>query len=134
MMKKQLLRLNGTLERDPAIDVWMNGHKGDLGMFAREWFEVMRTCGDEVREILHDGCPVACLGDAPFGYVNVFTSHMNVGFFRGVELPDPARLLQGAGKFMRHVKLRRETAVDAASLNRLIETAYRNIKEHVENG
>jgi hypothetical protein len=24
--------------------------------------------------------------------------------------------------------------VDAASLNRLIETAYRNIKEHVENG
>ena len=73
-----------------------------------EWFEVMRKCGDEVREILHDGCPVSCLGDAPFGYVNVFTSHVKVGFFHGVATPDPAHLLQGAGKFMHHVKLRPE--------------------------
>src|SRR5437763_10647989 len=52
----------------------------------------MRKCGDEVRELLHDGCPVACLGDAPFGYVNVFASHVNVGFFHGAALPDPAAL------------------------------------------
>jgi hypothetical protein len=26
------------------------------------------------------------LGDAPFGYVNVFTSHVNVGFFQGTAL------------------------------------------------
>jgi hydrogenase maturation factor len=38
------------------------------------WFGVMRKCGDEVRELLHGGCPVAFLGDAPFGYVHVFTS------------------------------------------------------------
>jgi hypothetical protein len=25
-----------------------------------KWFEVMRECGDEVRELLHDGCPAAC--------------------------------------------------------------------------
>ena len=99
-----------------------------------EWFEVMRKCGDEVREILHDGCPVPCLGDAPFGYVNVFTSHVNVGFFHGAALPDPAHLLQGAGKFMRHVKLRPGTATDAASLGKLIETAYSDIKQRVENG
>jgi hypothetical protein len=89
----------------------------------------MRRCGDEVREILHDGCPVACLGDAPFGYVNVFTSHVNVGFFHGAALPDPARLLQGTGKFMRHVKLRPGMATVAESLNKLIETAYSDIAE-----
>ena len=99
-----------------------------------EWFEVMRKCGDEVRELLHDGCPVACLGDVPFGYVNVFTSHVNVGFFQGAALPDPARLLQGTGKFMRHVKLRPGTATDAASLSRLIELSYSDIKARVENG
>ena len=82
-MRTELFRLNGTLEHDPAIDAWMKAREGELGMIAREWFEVMRRCGDEVREILHDGCPVACLGDAPFGYVNVFTSHVNVGFFQG---------------------------------------------------
>ncbi|MFY9748839.1 MAG: DUF1801 domain-containing protein [Acidobacteriaceae bacterium] len=133
-MKAELLRFNGTVERDPAIDAWMKQHAGELGAVAREWFEVMRRCGDEVREILHDGCPVACLGDVPFGYVNVFTAHVNVGFFQGAGLRDPAHLLQGSGKFMRHVKLKPGTATDAASLRRLIENAYSEIKARVENG
>ena len=133
-MRTDLMRVNGTVERDPAVDAWMKEHPGELGDIAHTWFEVMRRCGDEVRETLHDGCPVACLGDAPFGYVNVFTSHVNVGFFHGAELPDPASLLQGSGKFMRHVKLRPGTAADAASLSRLIETAYADIKARVENG
>src|ERR1700759_230132 len=128
-MRTELLRFEGAAERDPAIDACMKEHGGELGTIANHWFEAMRKCGDEVREILHDGCPVACLGDAPFGYVNVFTSHVNVGFFQGATLPDPACMLQGAGKFMRHVKLRPGTATDAASLRRLIETAYSDIKE-----
>src|SRR5215831_20443098 len=115
-MKSELLRLNGAVERDPAIDAWFEAHLDELGAIAREWFEAMRRCGDEVREVLHDGCPVACLGDAPFGYVNVFTSHVNVGFFQGAALRDPAKLLQGAGKCMRHVKLRPGAAIDGASL------------------
>jgi len=101
---------------------------------AHQWFDVMRKCGDEVRELLHDGCPVACLGDAPFAYVNVFTSHVNVGFFQGATLPDPGRMLQGAGKFMRHVKLRPGTVTNAAALNRLIHAAYSDIKARVEHG
>ena len=133
-MKIELLRFNGAQERDPRIDSWMEQHGSELGAIARDWFEVMRRCGDEVRELLHDGYPVACMGDVPFGYVNVFRSHVNVGFFQGATLPDPARLLQGAGKFMRHVKLRPGTATDAASLARLIETAYLDIKARVENG
>jgi hypothetical protein len=133
-MRRELLRFNGAVERDSAIDAWMNEHSGELGAMALEWFEAMRACGDEVRELLHDGCPVACLGDAPFGYVNVFTSHVNVGFFHGAALRDPARLLEGSGKFMRHVKLRPGTATNRAALSRLIELAYLDIKERVENG
>jgi hypothetical protein len=133
-MRTQLLRFNGAVERDPAIDAWMKEHAGELGAMARRWFEAMRKCGDEVRELLHDGCPVACLGDAPFGYVNVFTSHVNVGFFHGNALPDPARQLQGAGKFMRHVKLRPGTAINAAALSGLIDAAYSDIKVRVEHG
>ncbi len=134
MIRTELLRFDGTVERDPAIDAWWKEHGGELGNIAREWFEVMRKCGDEVREVLHDGCPVACFGDVPFGYVNVFTSHVNVGFFQGSTLRDPARMLQGAGKFMRHVKLRPEIETDAAALRKLIEMAYADIKARVENG
>ncbi|WP_263416607.1 DUF1801 domain-containing protein [Terriglobus albidus] len=133
-MKTEILRFDGAVERDAAIDAWMNEQRGDLGAIAREWFEVMRRCGDEVRELMHDGCPVACLGDAPFGYVNVFNAHVNVGFFHGAALPDPARLLQGTGRFMRHVKLRPGVETNAAALNRLIRAAYSDIKARVEHG
>jgi hypothetical protein len=133
-MKADLLRFDGAVERDPAIDAWMTEHAGELGAVARQWFEVMRECGDEVRELLHDGCPVACLGDVPFGYVNAFTAHVNVGFFQGASLADPARLLQGTGKFMRHVKLRPGTTINAAALGKLINLAYADMKDRVENG
>ena len=131
-MKSELLRFEGAVERDPAIDAWMKEHAGELGAIAHRWFEVMRKCGDEVRELLHDGCPVACLGDAPFGYVNVFTSHVNVGFFQGAALRDPAGLLLGTGKFMRHVKLKPGPPTNDAELRRLIDAAYADIKERVE--
>ena len=129
----KVLRLNGAVERDPAIEVWMKEHPGELGDIAYQWFEVMRGCGDEVLELLHDDCPVACFGDAPFGYVNVFTSHVNVGFFQGSALPDPAHLLEGKGRCMRHVKLRPGTAMDGAALTRLIQAAYSSMKTRVEN-
>jgi hypothetical protein len=134
MMRTDLLRFNGAMERDAAIDAWLNEQAGELGAIARQWFEVMRNCGDEVRELMHDGCPVACLGDVPFAYVNVFTSHVNVGFFRGAELADPGRMLEGTGKFMRHVKLRPGKEVNAAALTMLIDRAYWDIKARVENG
>jgi hypothetical protein len=134
MRRTDLLRFDGAVERDPAIDCWMREHAGELGAIAHKWFEVMRKCGDEVRELLHDGCPTACLGDAPFGYVNVFTSHVNVGFFHGASLPDPACSLQGNGRFMRHVKLRPGMATDSAALHRLIDMAYSDIKDRLEQG
>jgi hypothetical protein len=133
-MRTQLLRFDGVRGRDPAIDKWVKKHAGELGAIAAQWFEVMRNCGDEVRELLHDGCPVACLGDVPFGYINVFASHVNVGFFHGAALSDPAHLLEGTGKAMRHVKLKPGTDTNDAALRRLVEAAYSDIKARVEHG
>jgi len=133
-MKTDFLRFDGVVERDPAIDAWMKQHKSELGAIAHRWFEAMRNCGDEVRELMHDGCPTACLGDAPFAYVNVFATHVNVSFFHGASLPDPTRLLQGTGKFMRHVKLKPGTPTNASAINALIDAAYSDIKSRVENG
>jgi hypothetical protein len=128
----RLFRFSVTLTRDPAIEAWMRDHAGELGAIAQRWFEVMRGCGDDVRETLHDGHPTACVADTAFGYVNIFKSHVNVGFFQGAEIADPRGLLEGAGKFMRHVKLRREDEVDAEALAKLIETAYTDIKSRLK--
>jgi hypothetical protein len=130
----KLLRFPGSVKRDPAIEVWMHEHSDELGAIARCWFEVMRDCGDDVRELLHDGHPTACVGDAAFAYVNAFKAHVNVGFFRGAEIADPEGLLEGAGKFMRHVKLAPDRAVDAAALMKLIETAYADMKGRLTCG
>jgi hypothetical protein len=59
---------------------------------------------------------------------------VNVGFFHGSALPDPARLLQGTGKFMRHVKLRPQEPANVAALSNLIDAAYSDIKARVEHG
>ena len=129
MPRSQVLRFPGGLNRDPAIEAWMHGHSGALGAIAQRWFEVMRACGDDVRELLHDGHPTACVGDAAFAYVNAFRAHVNVGLFRGAAIADPDGLLEGTGRFMRHVKLSPGRGVNATALMKLIETAYADMKE-----
>ena len=124
----RLFLLPSSVKRDPAIESWLKVHSSDLGVTAHYWFDVMRNCGRDVRETMHDGAPTACVGAAAFAYVNVFTAHVNVGFFLGAELADPEGLLEGNGKFMRHVKLRPEREVDSSVLRALIEQAYVDMK------
>ena len=129
---RDIFRVSGTSKRDRAIDAWFDEQPEDLGAIARTWFGRMRACGTDVREAMHDGCPVACIEDAPFAYVDAFTAHVNVGFFRGAALADPAGLLEGTGKFMRHVKLRPGGEVDATALVTLVNTAYADMKRRLK--
>jgi len=126
------MRFSTSVERDPAIEVWMREHSGELGAIAQSWFDVMRACGDDVRELLHDGHPTACVGDAAFAYVNAIKAHVNVGLFRGAGIADPQGLLEGTARFMRHVKLGPGRDVDAAALTKLIETAYADMKRRLK--
>jgi hypothetical protein len=128
----QIFLFPSSVKRDPAIAVWIHEHSDELGAIAERWFEVMRDCGDDVREVLHDGHPTVCVGEAAFAYVDAFKAHVNVGFFRGAEIADPGGLLEGTGKFMRHVKLRPERDIDETALMKLIETAYADMKERVQ--
>ena len=132
MKQSSILRFDGAVKRDPAVQAWLDGQPQPLRAIAREWFERMRACGDDVVELMHDKCPTVCVGDAGFAYVNTFTAHVNVGFLRGSELPDPAGLLEGAGKLGRHVKLRPSEPIDSEALAALIAEAYRNINACLE--
>src|SRR5438874_2923476 len=125
----QLMRFPSSVKRDSAFEVWMREHSDELGVIAQRWFEVMRDCGDDVRELLHDGHPTACVCDAAFGYVNAFKAHVNVGFFRGAEIAYPEGLLEGTGKFVRQVRLRLGRDFNATDRTKRIETAYTDTKE-----
>jgi hypothetical protein len=128
----ELFRFPSALRRDPAVDAWLDSQPPALGDIARAWFTQMRRCGPDIRELIHDGCPVACVQDAAFACVNVFTSHVNVGFYQGASLDDPAELLQGSGKRMRHVKLRPDVPGDATALGRLIEDACTDMRRRLQ--
>src|SRR5450631_3255843 len=123
-----ILRLSGGVKWDTAVDIWLSDGPIELRSIAKKWFARMRQCGDDVRELMHDGCPVACVEDAPFGYVNSFKSHVNVGFFYGAMLADPAGLLEGSGKRMRHVKLKPGPELNSTPLLDLIDAAYLDIR------
>ena len=116
----------------PQIDAWLSREPDELFSIARQWFTVFRQCGEDVNETMHDGCPTACVDGAAFGYVNVFTAHVNVGFFTGAFLEDPHHLLEGTGKRMRHVKLRPDGNIDAQALRVLIQRAYLDVKSRLE--
>ena len=128
----ELFRLAGAVRRDPAVDAWLDSRPTGLGTVARAWFTQLRRCGADVRELMHDGCPVACVQDAAFAYVNVFAAHVNVGFHHGADLDDPAGLLAGTGKRMRHVKLRPDDERDLTALRFLIEDAYADIRRRLQ--
>ena len=127
-----LLRLTGAVRRDPQIETWFSDATNPLRSITRRWFEEMRDCGVDVRELVHDGCPVVCVEDAPFGYVNAFKAHANVGFFNGAMLPDPSGLMEGEGKRMRHVKLRPGKELNADALSDLIAAAYEDIQRRLD--
>src|SRR5262249_18528936 len=133
-LTNQLFRLGDAVRRDPRIDAWFQGSDNELRRMAQPWFECMRNCGADVRELLHDGYPTACVEDAAFGYVNAFSAHVNVGFFYGAFLNDPAGLLEGSGKRMRHLKLRWGQQPDVAAVNGLVAAAYKDIRERLRTG
>ena len=130
-MTSRFLRFNGAARHQPEIDAWFDARDVALADIARKWFAEMRSCGEDVTELLHDHHPTVCVGDAAFGYVNVFTSHVNIGFFHGASLDDPAGLLQGSGRFMRHVKAMPDERPDEAFLRALIKAAYVDIKKRM---
>ena len=129
-----ILRFPSAIRHEPEIDAWLNAQRDELRPLAADAFAVMRRCGGDVQELMHDGCPTACVGEAAFGYVSAYRDHVNVGFFFGALLDDPAHLLEGTGKRGRHVKLWPGQRFDAAALTRLVETAYIDIKTRLQPG
>ena len=127
-----LFRLAITADASTQVDRWLGMQTGEVGAIARTWLICVRRRGDDVSVVMHDGCPTACVDGAAFAYVGAFTAHVTVGFFHGTALPDPAGLLQGSGKYMRHVKIAPGRSLDRAAIEALITAAYVDLRDRLE--
>ena len=124
----ELLKFYGKDIQELDFKPWLEGKPEALRPIARKWFEAIQNVGADVQAIFHDNYPIGCVEEAPFAYINVFIKHVNVGFFYGVDLPDPAGLLEGTGKRMRHIKLKPELHNQDEHISNLIIWAYEDIK------
>ena len=120
-----------SVKHSPEVEEWLSGEPDALYAIAREWFKEMRNCGGSVTELIHDGCPVACIDNAAFAYVNVFKSHVNVGFYLGAYLKDPENLLEGTGKRMRHIKIKPSADVNKKTIRKLIGESCKLVKSRI---
>jgi hypothetical protein len=124
----RLFPLDGGLRQHPDVRQWFSQPPSELRLLSKRWFDQWRSCGPDVVELLHDGQPTVCVGNIALGYVDAFRSHVNVGFFLGATLPDPGGLLQGTGRFMRHVKVQPGRSANDAPLSELMTAAYLDLK------
>ena len=126
-----LLKFSGKDLQDITMDEWLEQKPEALRPLATKWFSIIQQCGSDVQSIFHDNYPIGCVCDAPFAYVNIYTSHVNLGFFHGAALYDKTGLLEGSGKHMRHIKLKPDVNYDDNAILTLIELAYADIKERL---
>lgn len=124
----ELFRFPSAARRDPEVEAWFAGSGDPLRLLVAPWFERLRSLGPDVRELMHDWAPTACVGEAAFAYVAAYSKHAVIGFFQGADLPDPSGLLEGSGKRMRHIKLRWGRPVDEPAIEALIAAAYADMK------
>lgn len=83
-------------------------------------------------EIVYDAPTAVAIAFTPSGrfkeaicHVSVYADHVNLGFNRGADLPDPGRLLQGSGKTIRHLTVRRVEDLLAPPLRVLLAEAVK---------
>lgn len=58
-----------------------------------------------------------------FCYVAVFKERINLGFYYGADLKDPAGLLEGTGKALRHIKVATVKELERAPVLELIKSS-----------
>lgn len=129
-MEKLLLYTGKDIQKI-TMDAWLKDKAPELRPIVLKWFDEIKNCGEDVQGIFHDGYPIGCVENAPFAYVNAFTSHVNVGFFYGASLYDKNGLLEGTGKNMRHVKIKPGVSYAEIEIKILIKAAYGDIKRRL---
>src|SRR5262245_34806430 len=61
--------------------------------------------------------------NGPFAYVKAFSRSVNIGFWRGSQLDDPAGILEGDGDRMKHISLRQGDELRSADLSSFVRQA-----------
>jgi hypothetical protein len=63
-----------------------------------------------------------------FCHIVTYQAHVNLGFNRGAQLPDPNRILAGTGKSIRHITIRNEHELEHPAIRRYLQAAMEQVE------
>lgn len=132
----RLLQLGGqtilkTIEKHGSFEEVVSGSSEELNKIAIRLRELIAAIYPGAVEVPWPRQGIVGYGVGPkkmsehFCYIGIYQDHVNLGFYHGADLPDPAGLLQGTGKKLRHVKLREAASVERPAIRQLIEASLR---------
>ncbi len=105
--------------KDPQVDEFIEGLENPVQEIVSE----LRTLVFDAYPEIDEGLKWANPSYAKEGlvcYMETAKGHVNFGFYRGAELRDESKLLEGDGKKMRHVRLNRTDEIRVDELKLLI--------------
>jgi hypothetical protein len=113
-----------------SIDEYIAGFGGDWrSETVARLREIVDTAAPEASSTIKWAQPVWDT-NGPFAYVKAFTSSVNIGFWRGTQLDDPAGILDGEGERMKHLTLREGDPIPADELAAFVRQAVELNREH----
>ena len=122
------VRYAGAVRRDPAIDAYVRSRPAPAGEALARLVAIARAAEPRHDEILHRGAPSFCIDGEPYCYLVDYARHVTLGVCHGFALPDPEKLLEGRGKWTRHVRVRLGASFDADAVSRLVAASARRVR------
>ena len=105
----------------------------DIQALARAARELLADVMPGITEVPWARQKIAGYGIGPkkmsqhFCYIAPFKQHLNFGFMYGARLPDPEGLLEGAGRDLRHIKIRSAKQLESPALRALVVAASQHL-------
>jgi hypothetical protein len=102
----------------------INALLNDLSLTHPAGLELVQLIRKEIYTLLPDagervmyGGLMFTAGKEPFCGIFAYTAHVSVEFSQGALLSDPAQVLEGKGKFRRHIKIYQPSDIQSKQLS-----------------
>lgn len=112
----------GSENTNAGVEQFFGCIPAPLGKLAASLRAIVKTAAPQAREEIKWGFP-CYTQNSMLCYIRPAKAHLTFGFYKGASLTDPENLLEGTGKGLRHVKIRRSGDIRANIFSRWIREA-----------
>ena len=120
---------------DPTFSELLALATDDLKPIAERLRALVLELDPDAHEVVRLGDKATTIGVGPkkmsegYVYILPYKNWVNLGFYKGADLPDSSGILEGTGKKLRHIKMRTIADAERPAARSLIAAALAERKE-----